>query len=167
MPCTIGPYRDPPTPGRAPVQGPPVLPLPTPSSVQGSPGGWLLKHIQWTSGRHASYWNAFLLPPANEVWAKVMFLHLCVILFTGGRGSAQPPCRQTPCRQTWGGGWADPLDADHPRQTPPPRYVNKRGYASYWNAYLLIFLPVSTVISTVRQVTLEHFIFFATVNTSQ
>ena len=32
------------------------------------------------------------LPPANEVWGKVMFLHLCVILFTGGaayrRGSA-------------------------------------------------------------------------------
>ena len=23
------------------------------------------------------------LPPANEVWGKVMFLHLCVILFTG------------------------------------------------------------------------------------
>ena len=30
------------------------------------------------------------LPPANEVWGKVMFLHLCVILFTG-EGS------------TWGG----------------------------------------------------------------
>ena len=24
------------------------------------------------------------LPPANEVWSKVMFLHLSVILFTGG-----------------------------------------------------------------------------------
>ena len=24
------------------------------------------------------------LPPTNEVWGKVMFLHLCVILFTGG-----------------------------------------------------------------------------------
>ena len=24
------------------------------------------------------------LPPANEVWGKVMFLHLSVILFTGG-----------------------------------------------------------------------------------
>ena len=24
------------------------------------------------------------LPPAKEVWGKVMFLHLCVILFTGG-----------------------------------------------------------------------------------
>ena len=25
-----------------------------------------------------------LLPPANEVWGKVIFLHLSVILFTGG-----------------------------------------------------------------------------------
>ena len=31
--------------------------------------------------------NKFLfLPPANEVWGKVVFLHLCVILFTGGLG---------------------------------------------------------------------------------
>ena len=26
------------------------------------------------------------LPPANEIWGKVMFLHLCAILFTGGGG---------------------------------------------------------------------------------
>ena len=26
---------------------------------------------------------ATYLPPANEVWGKLMFLHLCVILFTG------------------------------------------------------------------------------------
>ena len=25
-----------------------------------------------------------MLPPANEVWGKVIFLHLFVILFTGG-----------------------------------------------------------------------------------
>ena len=25
------------------------------------------------------------LPPANEVWGKVLFLHLFAILFTGGR----------------------------------------------------------------------------------
>ena len=29
-----------------------------------------------------------LLPPANEVWGKVIFLHLFVILFRGGGGSA-------------------------------------------------------------------------------
>ena len=31
------------------------------------------------------------LPPANEVWGKIIFLHLCVILFTvGGGGSLCP-----------------------------------------------------------------------------
>ena len=30
------------------------------------------------------YGGFFLLPPANEVWGKVMFLHQFVILFTGG-----------------------------------------------------------------------------------
>ena len=29
----------------------------------------------------------FFLPPVNEVWSQVMFLHLSVILFTGGGGS--------------------------------------------------------------------------------
>ena len=46
------------------------------------------------------------LPPANEVWGKVMFLHLSVILFTGGVSarlhagmhtpSGRHPPRQTP-----------------------------------------------------------------------
>ena len=27
---------------------------------------------------------SLILPPANEVWGKVLFLHLYVILFTGG-----------------------------------------------------------------------------------
>ena len=44
-----------------------------------------------------------LLQPANEVWGKVMFLHLCVILFTGGWGLPNPPWMQNPR------GWADPL----------------------------------------------------------
>ena len=35
-------------------------------------------------GQYTSYWNAFLLPPVNEVWDKVIFLHLFVILFMGG-----------------------------------------------------------------------------------
>ena len=30
------------------------------------------------SGLYASYWNAFLLPPANEVWDKVIFSQTCV-----------------------------------------------------------------------------------------
>ena len=33
------------------------------------------------------------LPPANEVWGKVIFLHLFVILFTGvGGGGGIPAC---------------------------------------------------------------------------
>ena len=40
-----------------------------------------------------------LLPPANEVWGKVIFLHLFVILFTGGSASVHdgiPPPDQAP-----------------------------------------------------------------------
>ena len=33
---------------------------------------------------YARYKALLFLPPANEVWGKVMFLHLCVILFTVG-----------------------------------------------------------------------------------
>ena len=80
-----------------------------------------------------------LLPPANDVWGKVMFLYLSVILFTG---AGVYPSMQ------WGG---HPLDRHPPRQTPsllgrhPPRIlrdtVNKVGrYASYWNAYLLYII---------------------------
>ena len=37
------------------------------------------------SEKYLASTNIFL-PPANEVWGKVIFLHLSVILFTGGRG---------------------------------------------------------------------------------
>ena len=40
--------------------------------------------------RYAEQQQFYLLPPANEVWGKVIFLHLSVILFTG-RG-ALPQC---------------------------------------------------------------------------
>ena len=40
------------------------------------------------SGRYASYWNAFLLPPANEVWGKVIFSEACVKNSVQGGGSA-------------------------------------------------------------------------------
>ena len=36
-----------------------------------------------------SVWQRFL-PPANEVWGKVIFLHLFVILFTGGACMVAP-----------------------------------------------------------------------------
>ena len=37
-----------------------------------------------------------LLPPANEVWGKVIFLHLSFILFTGGSTWAGTPWAGTP-----------------------------------------------------------------------
>ena len=48
----------------------------------------------------ASGVNSYLLlfPPANEVWGKVIFLHLSVILFTGGGvpGQVSPLTRHKP-----------------------------------------------------------------------
>ena len=65
----------------------------------------------------------WLLPPANEVWGKVIFLHLSVILFIGGSASVHagrplyqggppgdPPAKETPCQ---GGPPA--------KETPPAR----------------------------------------------
>ena len=69
-----------------------------------------------------------LLPPANEVWGKVMFLYLCVILFTVGGGLPNPPgCRPPGLGRPHQGG-----ANSHP---PPIRSTSGR-YASYWNAYL-------------------------------
>ena len=57
----------------------------------------------------SSTFIVLLLPPANEVWGKVMFLHLSVILFTGGgsasKGSASGEVYIQGVGQT-------PLDAD-------------------------------------------------------
>ena len=82
-----------------------------------------------------------------------MFLHLSIILFTGGRGSAQPPDAGHPNADPPPQGWAGPPDADPPplgrpsqMQTPlglgrsprcrPPIWSTSGRYASYWNAYL-------------------------------
>ena len=43
-----------------------------------------LTTIAYTSGYPCFEWGKLFLPPANEVWGKVIFLHLFVILFTGG-----------------------------------------------------------------------------------
>ena len=85
------------------------------------------------------------LPPANEVWGKVIFLHLSVILFTVGEGGLPqgmlgfaPPPEQTPHP-----GSRHPLEQTHPWSRHPPcsacweiRSTSGR-YASYWNAILL------------------------------
>ena len=66
-----------------------------------------------------------LSPPAKEVWGKVIFLHLFVILFTGG---VHGP-----------GGCLVPGEVHGPGgclvETPPDGYCCGR-YASYWNAFL-------------------------------
>ena len=49
------------------------------------------------------------LPPANEVWGKVLFLHLSVVLFTGGLPLGDlPPGALPPGDVCIRGDWADP-----------------------------------------------------------
>ena len=71
-----------------------------------------------------------------------MFLNLSVILFTGGEGGVHPPGRH-PLADTPLG--RRPPVQTHPRQTPPqadlrpPEMTTTAdGYASYWNALLLV-----------------------------
>ena len=70
----------------------------------------------------------WLLPPANEVWGKVIFLHLSVILFTGG------VCSREEGAWSWGRGSAPERV---PGGDPPGRFCCGR-YASYWNAFLFL-----------------------------
>ena len=93
------------------------------------------------------------LPVANEIWGKVIFLHLFVILFTGrgiawSRGCLVPGgvpdsrgvCSQGFCSQgdAWSGGCVLP-GVPGPwgawLRPPSPRQLLLR-YASYWNAFL-------------------------------
>ena len=95
------------------------------------------------------------LPPANEVWGKVVFLHLFVILFTGGGlpqcilgypPGTRPPREQTPPREQ-----PHPPRSRHPPPGIPPEQTHtprskacweirstSGRYASYWNAILLV-----------------------------
>ena len=101
---------------------------------------------------YTTLYNPFL-PPADEVWGKVMFLHLSVILFTGGGGwlptmhhrphdKGQGICIQVGSACIRGGlhlgGWGDP---------PKKRYYGIRStsgrYAYYWNVFLLIGLFIN------------------------
>ena len=49
-----------------------------------------LLHKLFSPDNHEKWVQNPLLLPANEVWGKVMFLHLCVILFTGQGGGLCP-----------------------------------------------------------------------------
>ena len=76
--------------------------------------------IRKAGSTHPTGMHSFL-PPANEVWGKVIFLHLFVILFTGGvsasvhAGIPPPRSRHPPGADT-------PLGVDTPlgADTPPP-----------------------------------------------
>ena len=79
--------------------------------------------------------RTLLLLPANEVWGKVIFLHLFVIMFTGGwvpgwSGGGMPGAGGA-C--SWWGGCLVP--GGMPGGDPPDGYCCGR-YASYWNAFL-------------------------------
>ena len=77
---------------------------------------------------HCTSMNLKYLLPANEVWDKVMFLHLCVILFTGGLAS------QNASQVTWLRGSASREvclqgGLHLGREQTPPRYM---GYYGIW-----------------------------------
>ena len=59
-----------------------------------------------TEGLSVSFLSSCVfLPPANEVWGKVIFLHLSVILFTGGVACSGGfvPAPGGACSGGWGG----------------------------------------------------------------
>ena len=67
------------------------------------PRVWTLWHLFWVWVdwlEELFYWFKAFLPPANEVWGKVIFLHLFVILFTGGACMVAPGGM---CGCSWGG----------------------------------------------------------------
>ena len=118
----------------------------------------------WSTSRwYAFHWNAFLLLPANEVWGKVIFLHLSVILFTGGSAwTGTPLGRYTPQAGTPPSGQVYPPLG---RYTPGSsacweiRATSGR-YASHWNAFLL------TIILLDAEKELRVFIFWALIPVS-
>ena len=111
----------------------------------------LVKPIDWYRNTTQTRILCILsLPPANEVWGKVIFLHLFVILFTGGACVAGGVCGLGGVRGEGGmcgkgghawqrGGCVWQRGGMCMVCTPPStRYCwSMRGrYASYWNAFL-------------------------------
>ena len=106
-----------------------------------------------TRGRFWSSWeNNFdcIYYSPQRSWGTVMFLHVCVILFTGGGGSASvhagiPPWQGRPP------GKADTV----PRSACWEIWSISGQYASYWNAILVniknVFLLVYFTICTARK----------------
>ena len=90
--------------------------------------------------RECEYQSLVLVTVRNEV-AKVMFLHLSVILFTGGGLSASVHVGMPPPGPCIPRDQAPPRDHAPPplrtRYTPAPRDGYCCGWYSYWNAFLL------------------------------
>ena len=100
--------------------------------------------------------ECFLVTGRNEVVAKVMFLQVSVILLTGGSPAGRtppphpprrPPSRESPLtrRPPLAGrppARRTPQQGEPTRQgDPPPAIRSMSGrYASYWNAFLGLFL---------------------------
>ena len=95
-----------------------------------------------------------LLPPANEVWGKVISLHLSVILFTGGGVPGKVPTRAgtPPWQVTPPGRYIPPGRypcGKYPRQCMLGYSQQAGGTHPTGNAFLLIIsLPSSIKISS-------------------
>ena len=77
---------------------------------------WRKRINNWKTLQIRINLSSTLLGPANGVWGKVMFLHPCVILFTGrGGDGVQPPYRKTPPRHR------------HPLGRHPPETATEAG----------------------------------------
>ena len=128
-------------------------------------GSFLFKYRKWfyvsfgktTCARLVKFPGVPLNYRPQRSWAKVMFLQVCVILFTGGvsasvhAGIPHPP-EQTPQEHTPPGSRHPPRNQTPPGlSTPPgtkytPHWEADSGiqsmssrYASYWNAFLFTY----------------------------
>ena len=104
-----------------------------------------LRTYIWHHMKNYKPWNVYFIIGRNEVVAKVIFLHLSVILFTEG-GSASvhagtPPPSRPPPRSRHTPSIDTPPGTRHPPAPDTPRRTVKwaAGYASYWNAFLFLY----------------------------
>ena len=95
-------------------------------------------HSRW--GHHTH--SISFLPPANEVWGKIMFLD--VFVYPPGVGSASG---------CWGGGASGDVCLQGTGGGVYPGNQKSRRYASYWNAFLFrrIFLQVESFLQWIKK----------------
>ena len=94
-------------------------------------------HKVLTANKYGGFYYEMIITGRNEVVAKVIFLHLSVILFTEGTPPPQsrhPPGADTPQEQT-------PSRSRHPPREAHSSIRSTSGrYAFYWNAFLLAYV---------------------------